>query len=54
MRRSLTQLWIAANGENPIATARLTDLVQRSRALNDKKDCLLNDNVTDKSVCDDV
>lgn len=49
-----TRLWIAANGENPIATARLTDLVQRSRMLGDRKACLLNDNITDKAVCEDV
>jgi len=49
-----TQLWIAANGENPIATARLQDLVARQRQLNDKKACLLNENVTDKSVCEDA
>ncbi len=47
-----TQLWIAANGDNPIATARLADLVTRSRALGDRKACLLNDNVTDKEDCD--
>ncbi len=47
-----TQLWIAANGDNPIATARLADLVQRSRTLGDRKACLLNDNVTDKEDCD--
>lgn len=47
-----TQLWIAANGENPIATARLGDLVQRRRGLEDKKACLLNDNVMDKGDCD--
>ena len=28
-----TQLWIAANGDNPIATARLGDLVQRRRVI---------------------
>lgn len=47
-----TQLWIAANGENPIATARLTDLVQRLRVLGDRKACLLNDNIADKEDCD--
>lgn len=47
-----TQLWIAANGENSIATARLGDLVSRKRVLEEKKDCLLNDNITDKAVCD--
>lgn len=49
-----TQLWIAANGENPIATARLGDLVTRQRQLNDKKACLLNERITDKSVCEDA
>ena len=49
-----TQLWIAANGENPIATARLSDLVARQRQLDDKKDCLLNENITDKDVCEDA
>jgi len=49
-----TQLWIAANGENPIATARLRDLVARQRQLDDKKDCLLNERITDKDVCEDA
>ena len=49
-----TQLWIAANGENPIATARLGDLVTRQRQLDDKKACLLNENITDKDVCEDA
>ncbi len=49
-----TQLWIAANGENPIATARLGDLVARQRLLHDKKDCLLNENISDKDVCEDA
>ena len=49
-----TNLWIAANGENPIATARLSDLVARQRQLDDKKDCLLNENITDKDVCEDA
>lgn len=49
-----TQLWIAANGENPIATARLGDLVARQRQLQDKKACLLNEGITDKSVCEDA
>lgn len=49
-----TQLWIAANGENPIATARLGDLVARQRQLVDKKACLLNDNISDKDVCEDA
>ena len=47
-----TQLWIAANGDNPIATARLTDLVQRRRVLEERKSCLQNDNISDKEVCD--
>lgn len=47
-----TQLWIAANGENPIATARLGDLVKRRSDLMNKKECLLNDNIVDKEVCD--
>ncbi len=49
-----TNLWIAANGTNPIATDRLSDLVARQRQLNDKKACLLNDNISDKDVCEDV
>jgi hypothetical protein len=49
-----TQLWIAANGQNPIATARLQDLVARQRLLDDKKDCLLNENISDKDVCEDA
>ena len=49
-----TQLWIAANGDNPIATARLGDLVARQRQLNDKKACLLNENISDKDVCEDA
>ena len=49
-----TNLWIEANGENPIATARLSDLVARQRQLDDKKDCLLNENITDKDVCEDA
>lgn len=49
-----TNLWIAANGENPIATARLSDLVARQRQLDDQKDCLLNENITDKDVCEDA
>lgn len=47
-----TQLWMSANGENPIATARLTDLVKRKGKLVEKKDCLLNDNIIDKGKCD--
>ncbi len=46
-----TQLWIAANGENQIATARLTDLVKRRDALKETKVCLLNDNIEDKEIC---
>lgn len=47
-----TQLWIAANETNPIATDRLTDLVKRRRRLEERKDCLLNDNIIDKGICD--
>lgn len=46
-----TQLWIAANGENQIATARLGDLVKRRDSLKETKECLLNDNIEDKEVC---
>ncbi len=46
-----TQLWIAANGTNPIATARLGDLVQRRDELKDTKACLLNDNIENKDNC---
>jgi len=49
-----TQLWIAANGENPIATARLADLVSRRTQLQSTKACLLNESITDKSVCEDA
>ena len=46
-----TQLWIAANGGNAIATARLGELVQRRDALKETKACLLNANIDDKEVC---
>lgn len=46
-----TQLWIAANGGNAIATARLGELVERRDALKETKTCLLNDNIKDKEVC---
>lgn len=46
-----TQLWIAANGGNDIATARLGELVQRRDALKATKACLLNDNIEDKDNC---
>lgn len=46
-----TQLWIAANGGNAIATARLGELVERRDALKETKVCLLNDNIKDKEVC---
>jgi len=46
-----TQLWIAANGTNPIATARLGDLVQRRDNLRETKACLLDEDMTDKDLC---
>ena len=46
-----TQLWIAANGGNDIATARLGELVQRRDSLNATKSCLLDDTITDKELC---
>lgn len=46
-----TQLWIAANGGNTIATARLGELVERRNTLTDTKACLLNDNIDDKEIC---
>lgn len=46
-----TQLWIAANGSNAIATARLGDLVQRRDNLRETKACLLDDDMTDKDLC---
>ena len=46
-----TQLWIAANGANPIATARLGDLVARRDNLMETKACLLDDNIDDKDLC---
>jgi len=47
-----TQLWIAANGNNEIATSRLSDLMERQYALEDKKKCLLNESITNKELCD--
>lgn len=46
-----TQLWIAANGTNDIATARLSDLVQRRDDLRETKACLLDDDIDDKDFC---
>jgi len=46
-----TQLWISANGSNPIATARLGDLVARRDNLMETKACLLDDNIDDKDLC---
>lgn len=46
-----TQLWIAANGTNEIATARLGDLVQRRDNLRETKVCLLDEDITDKDLC---
>lgn len=46
-----TQLWISANGANPIATARLGDLVARRDNLMETKACLLDDNIDDKDLC---
>jgi hypothetical protein len=46
-----TQLWIAANGSNDIATARLANLVRRKDKLNEIKTCLLNESITDKDIC---
>jgi hypothetical protein len=46
-----TQLWIAANGANDIATARLGDLVQRRDNLRETKECLLDESITDKDLC---
>jgi hypothetical protein len=46
-----TQLWIAANGANQIATARLGDLVQRLDELRETKACLLDDDIEDKDFC---
>jgi len=46
-----TQLWIAANGTNQIATARLGDLVQRRDELRETKTCLLDDDIDDKDFC---
>ncbi len=46
-----TQLWIAANGTNDIATARLSDLVQRRDDLKETKACLLDDDIDDKDFC---
>lgn len=47
-----TQLWISANGANDIATARLTALVRRRDQLQDQKECLLNETITNKELCD--
>jgi hypothetical protein len=46
-----TQLWIAANGANDIATARLGELVQRRDKLNETKACLLDESITNKDLC---
>jgi hypothetical protein len=46
-----TQLYIAANGNNDIATARLQDLVARRDALRETKDCLLDEDITNKELC---
>lgn len=46
-----TQLWIAANGTNQIATARLGDLVTRRDNLRETKVCLLDEDMTDKDLC---
>jgi len=46
-----TQLWIAANGSNAIATARLGELVQRRDNLRETKACLLDEDMTDKDLC---
>jgi len=46
-----TQLWIAANGSNDIATARLQDLVSRRDDLTETKACLLDDDIDDKDFC---
>lgn len=46
-----TQLWIAANGGNAIATARLGDLVRRRDSLQATKDCLLDNDILDKDLC---
>lgn len=46
-----TQLWIAANGTNDIATARLQDLVSRRDGLRETKACLLDDDIEDKDLC---
>jgi len=46
-----TQLYIAANGNNDLATARLQELVARRDALRDTKDCLLDSNILEKELC---
>jgi len=46
-----TQLWVAANGTNEIARVRLKELIQRRDALMATKECLLNDNITNKDIC---
>jgi len=46
-----TQLYIAANGNNDIATVRLTELVQRRDELRETKACLLDESITDKELC---
>ena len=47
-----TELWVAANGSNPIATARMRDLLGRKARLEERKSCLLNDDISDKELCD--
>jgi len=46
-----TQLWIAANGGNDIATARLADLIKRRDMLKERKACLLDDDIENKENC---
>ncbi len=46
-----TQLYIAANGNNDLATSRLQELVARRDALRETKACLLDESITEKELC---
>jgi hypothetical protein len=49
---SETNIGIATNGESPAYAARLRDLSMRLDTLTEQKACLLNDNITNKELCD--
>lgn len=47
-----TELWIAANGANAIASARMVELINRKSKLEEKRSCLLNASIENKELCD--